>query len=337
MFDWKPTIRIAFPWMLLLVVLADSAAGQGQPVRQPTYQPRPQRANAPFPALSPEEQRHLQEILSYWERRSNEIERYRSQFQRWEYDSVYGPTDQNVYKTYAEGSLEYASPDKGLYHVQKLLFFTPPPANKPGERPQYLERKSNNGEVVQGDHWVCDGQAVYQFKHATKQLLVNTLPPDMQGKSITNGPLPFMFGAKAAEIQERYWMRVITPREVANKKEWWLEAWPKRPDDAANFQRVWIIIDGEEFLPKSLQIFDRAYNERSGNFSRTVFVFKNREVNWNDIADKLLVWKNRFRPKVPAGWVQVDEAAASTAQPTNTPRAANRIFGLPRIRLFGRK
>ena len=52
-----------------------------------------------------------------------------------------------------------------------------------------------------GEHWVCDGQNVYEYRHDQKQLVVRPIPPAMQGKAIVDGPLPFLFGAEAAQAQ----------------------------------------------------------------------------------------------------------------------------------------
>ena len=72
-----------------------------------------------------------------------------------------------------------------------------------------------------------------------KQLIERKLPPEMQGKAIADGPLPFVFGAKADQLKRRYWMRDITPEEDIGKRIW-LEAVPKLQQDAANFQKATI-------------------------------------------------------------------------------------------------
>ena len=40
---------------------------------------------------------------------------------------------------------------------------------------------------------VCDGKAIYQFDYKQKKLKEYPLPKNLQGKAITNGPLPFVF------------------------------------------------------------------------------------------------------------------------------------------------
>ena len=67
-----------------------------------------------------------------------------------------------------------------------------------------------------GEHWVCDGNSVYEINHQTKQLIETKLPPDMRGKAIAEGPLPFMFGAKKDTIRARYWIREIPRKQAAD-------------------------------------------------------------------------------------------------------------------------
>ena len=64
-------------------------------------------------------------------------------------------------------------------------------------------------------------------------MTVTRLPPELQGKAIVDGPLPFLFGAKAETIKARYWIRVLP--ETGNGK-FWLEAVPKSRQDVQNFK-----------------------------------------------------------------------------------------------------
>ena len=63
-----------------------------------------------------------------------------------------------------------------------------------------------------GEHWVCDGENVYEYRHDQKQLVVRPIPPAMQGQAIVDGPLPFLFGAEADKLKARYWMRAEQPQ-----------------------------------------------------------------------------------------------------------------------------
>ena len=80
-------------------------------------------------------------------------------------------------------------------------------------------------EEDRADHWICDGKSVFQYIPKQKKLVEHKLPPDMQGKSIVDGPLPFLFGAEAKKLRQRYWLRIVTPPNIKNQV--WLEAFPR--------------------------------------------------------------------------------------------------------------
>ena len=93
----------------------------------------------------------------------------------------------------------------------------------------------------------------------------------MRGKAIADGPFPFLFGAQAAKIRARYWLRVITPPDTQG--EYWLEAVPKTQVDAANYKKVTIILAQKDYLPRAIQVYPVNYDERK-NPTRTVFQFE---------------------------------------------------------------
>ena len=186
----------------------------------------------------------------------------------------------------------YSAPDKGLFEVRSIKNKVGP--SQPGGEPQWKEAPEGFRE-----HWICDGQSIFEFDHSNKQLKQRMLPPEMRGQQITEGPLPFLFGAKAEEIKNRFWIRVITPKDKTG--EFWLEAWPKGHADAANFTKMHVILAEEDFLPKGMVLFHR------NNF-QTTFKFENRETNWNILAQQLIPFINHFfNPRVPAGWTKVVE------------------------------
>jgi hypothetical protein len=124
------------------------------------------------------------------------------------------------------------------------------------------------------------------------------------------------------------------------KGEYWLEAYPKTRQDAANYQKVHVIIDQADFLPKGLVIFDRNFNARS-NPARQTFTFENREINWSVALDRLNPIKSKFyEPKVPYGWKKVVEkyeappdadnfAPATTVPPPTSGNQAQRPGSRP--------
>lgn len=299
----------------------------GQPVAGPPVAPAapPVALQAPewFP-LPADHQKYLDDVLNYWEQSSARVQKYRCTFNRFTYDPTFvgrdPKTGEQPAKTISSGEIMYASPDKGLFREDKIDHFQPPRA--PGEKAQY---QATPGE--KGDHWVCDGKSIFVFDYINKKVVQTELPPDMQGKAIVDGPLPFMFGAEAKKVKDRFWARIITPPDVKN--EYWLEAHPKRREDAANFKMIKIIIDvmpvGQQkfALPKAMAIYDRGPSYQS-------FSFEGREVNWNEPLQNNLnpFFKQFFVPNVPPGWKLVlqkqsdggPRVANQGAGPNNSPR-----------------
>lgn len=294
--------------LLPLLILASSPLAAQQP--GPPAASSPALGSPSFIPLPVEHQQYLDKVLEVWERRSNDVTVYRCGFQRWEFDSVFGPA--TAAKRYSTGLIKYASPDKGLFQVEKVLTYQAP--MQVGGKPRYVELEGDYRE-----HWVCDGQSVYEFDAQRKLVVQQILPAEMRGKAIDQGPLPFMFRANADDIRRRYWLRAITPEKV-QEKEIWLEAYPRTLEDAGNFLKVHIVMDRQRVLPKGLVIFDRNYRPGK-NTSRTVFQFNDREVNFNTSLDLLKVFqRNFYQPAVPRGWrKEVRQAPAQQAQRNPLP------------------
>jgi TIGR03009 family protein len=263
-----------------------------------------ERTGAPsWIPLTREHDEYLNQILAYWEHSTGKIERYRSQFKRWEYEFA-RRGNQNyemVLKTYSEGDLKYAAPDKGLFQVNQIQHRVAPKVA--GGQPEFQVQEGGPRE-----HWVCDGKSIFQFDYNNKQLVQRTLPPEMQGRRISEGPLPFLFGAEAEKIKQRFWIRVITPADVKN--EYHLEAIPKTREDAQNFRAMHIVISEADFLPKAMVLFHR-------NNAKTTYLFENRETNWNVTLNLLNVFHREFfEPALPErGWKKVVEPLQPSPPP----------------------
>jgi TIGR03009 family protein len=222
----------------------------------------------PF-VLSPHEEAQLDRVLQFWEQRSSQIKTFRCKFFRMEYNAAFeDPNRPNQPLHVDKGEICYAAPDKGMFRVEE-------------PRPE---------------HWVCNGKAVYQYDFQQKRVVEHKLPPELQGKGITDGPLPFIFGAKADQIKRRYWMRITTPADAKNQV--WLEVLPKFQQDAANFRRVDLILNTENMLPYALQLHD------PGGQSRVVYQFppENTAVNSQNLRT---IFEDPFNPRVPRGWKMV--------------------------------
>jgi TIGR03009 family protein len=179
---------------------------------------RPVQHQQPIlPPLSPEQEAELDRVLLAWEQESDKVKTLSANFTVWEYGDPYSTTKSTggppKMKREAKGEIHFAAPDKGSF------------------------RELEGGD----ERWMCDGTAIYEFKAKEKVLHEYKLPPELQGKSISKGPLPFVFGAKADTMKQRYAMRIVTPADAKNQI--WIEAWPRSQQDAANFNHVQVILD----------------------------------------------------------------------------------------------
>jgi TIGR03009 family protein len=314
--------------VLATLLLTGSTAGQQQPPRTPArgggrvvvpqqqaqpphvvpnvpqLQRRQPPPTAPF-QLSPREQAEVDQVLAQWEQQSAQFRKFECTFTRFEYDKVFGQRD--VARFVDLGYLKYAAPDKGVFRV--------------------THTKKNNQvtpiEQSRAEHWICDGQSIFGYDFVQQQLVEHKLPPELRGKAISNGPLPFLFGAQAQRLKQRYWIRIVTPRDRNGQVlqhaqgEVWLEAYPRYQADAANFGRAELILKRNGMAPFALQLY------LPGGDQRTVYQFANIKINARDPADLLdLFPDNDFRAQVPMGWQKIVEDAPPT-------REAGRPAGKP--------
>jgi TIGR03009 family protein len=285
---------------------AGAARGQAVAPQQPAAlqqqvaQPQPPAPRQP-PALSPQEQAALDQLLAAWEARSAAVKTWSCNFRKWEYNA-WSPADaQGERLAFAEstGELKYAAPDKGLFRIKESKQWNP-------QTRRYEVRGGESGE-----HWVCNGESIYEFRHTDRQLRETRLPPEMRGKAISDGPLPFVFGAKAETLKKRYWMRIITPPNATDQI--WLEALPRFQADAANFSKVELILRSRDLMPFAIQIF------KPGGRDQDVYQF---DPNTNLIDKGLDLFRDFAKPSTPFGYKYILEevSAGPQAAPPGGPR-----------------
>jgi TIGR03009 family protein len=290
-----------------------SAPPQRQPLTDAigplTPPPAPQQPG--WIPLPPDHEKWVNQVLQYWEQRSSKIKALTCQFTRWKYEPTY-TKDPEVPITVAKGEIKYAAPDKGKFQVTELSKYSGP-ATMPGGRPEYAVQDDSFAE-----HWVSDGKSVFMYDAHNKQLMQRELPPDMQGKAIVDGPLPFLFGARAETIRARYWVRGLPE---GGKGKYWLEAIPKSRADAQNFKAVTIVLDEKSYLPELLEVFMPNYDSKT-NRARETYQFTRHEVvddkiNVQQLGVLLAPFRTAFyAPKLPSGWTRVMQRAdGSTVVP----------------------
>ena len=260
---------------------AQSQSANQTPGAAATPPGKPSPPPVPF-VLTPEQQAALDQVLAAWEQRSDKVKTFKCQFNRWDYNATFGPPKFSNVLAKGRGEIKFKAPDHGVYRVAGMTEWD-------SKVEQYVDKKEGL------DHWVCNGQSIFEFQTATRQLIERKLPPQMRGKAISDGPLPFIFGANAATLKRRYLMREFTPADAA-AKEIWLEAYPRFQTDAANFQRVEFILTRDEFLPYALQIYLPMGKDR------TVYQFTDIKINGSTFLDT-----DFAAPRTPFGWKKVQQ------------------------------
>jgi TIGR03009 family protein len=248
------------------------------------------------PTVTAEDQAKLDELLLAWEQRSRAIKTFECKFKRWQYNLQFG--DPNHPYTEGEGELRYSRPDKGMFRVT-------------GEKTWIIGQNGQGtwSEPAEAEHWICDGSSIYILDPKQKLIVEHPLPKELQGEAIARGPLPFLFNVTAAELKERYAMRVIAapsfiPRDQAAGQHW-IEIYPKWRQDSAEFSRAFVVLSRDEIRPLAIMLI-----HTNGNSSRYAF----REPATND---PLRIIKDFFvAPRTPFGWKRVVEPLQTAPQAT---------------------
>ena len=297
--------RPASACLIVAAALLAGAAAAGRAFGQAAAAPQASPIQPPAPrqppALSPQEQAALDQLLAAWEARSAAVKTWSCTFHKWEYNawSPADPKGERLAFAESAGELKYAAPDKGLFRIKESKQWNP-------QTRRYEVRGGESGE-----HWVCNGESIFEFRHTDRQLRETKLPPEMRGKAISDGPLPFVFGAKADTLKKRYWMRIITPPNATDQI--WLEALPRFQADAANFSKVELILRSRDLMPFAIQIF------KPGGRDQDVYQF---DPNTNLIDKGLDLFRDFAKPSTPFGYKYILEDVP--AGPQAAPPAGSR-------------
>lgn len=303
----RMVLHLMIPAGLLLVAMLDVAAAQQTPPPQANLvQPPAQNAPAvrvPF-QLTPAEAAYVDQVLRMWEVESGKIKTFKCPFDHLKYEAAFADKKLHMYEN--KGVLIYERPDKGTFKIEQVGVWN----GKWGEEAAWPVKKDAYGE-----HFVCDGEKVYIYNHRAKQLEISPIPAELRGKRIVDGPLPFLFGADAAKIKHRYWVRITD----SNEEELWLDARPKFAEDASSYKQVEVILDRKELLPKAIKVY-------RPNGDEDVYIFGEANVN-----DPLFKIKGLFEPpRRPLGWDVVEHPLPQQPPDQPLPRDAQRQRALPR-------
>jgi len=321
--------------MLFFAILIAASLNGHPDVRAENRRPKDE-AQPPLERLPLQEQKAVDDVLKSWEQHSKSIERYRCQFQRWEYDPVFGPA--GTFRTWSKGVIMYSVPDGSIFEVEETWQHRA--SVKSDDEPKYVKREGESTE-----HWICGRTYIWEFDHESKRLIGRELPPHMQGRmivgppiscffcsltllrntpksheGIVEGPLQLLDKIDAEEMKQRYWIRQQPAAVGAMDHR--LEMYPKASRDAEICQKIDVILAKDDFLPRGVVIYDRNFDPRR-NPARTVFLFEKRETNWVLPSNQLTAFKRQFsEPQVPLGWkkiVEGDQGPASSQDLSQPP------------------
>lgn len=247
--------------------------------------PQPARQERPEPQLNAAPVRPkpmdpvLRLLLDNWGESSAQIRELRGTHQRQVFDHVFQVEKRSV------GHFYYVAPDKGRIDLEP----TKPAANETSKAVN--EKKVPYALAAdRAERWICTGKEVLTINDESREYEVFPLPPDLQGQNIINGPLPFLFGLKAREAQQRFDMELLSN----DKDTALILAQPLKPDDQANYSEARILLDKTTFLPKAVRLLDPSGNRE------TRYWFKDLKPNDSGIrkAVESLMGKDPFKPSL---------------------------------------
>ena len=218
--------------------------GQPQPVGQPAV---PLQSNAPF-ELTPQEQDNVNRVLAFWESYTRGIKKFEADFDLYSYPAVsVGGTDVNSPPKAQQttGFLKYEAPNKGVFRIDGP--------------PKELYR--------------CNGKSVYTYNFDKKEINEYKYSDgSITGQELKKGPMAFLFGASAATLRDRYWIRILPLPPGAPQGQIWLEAYPKYQEDLQDMTKAELIINVRPCKPVAFQRY-------SPNGDRQSYALKNIKVN----------------------------------------------------------
>jgi TIGR03009 family protein len=292
--------------------LAQPQVGNGQPPigqAQPGALPQPGAAQiAPVPNMPPGfplnqlQQAQLNQVLDAWQQESGKVATFTCPFERLEYVMAFSPVINNQIAPLNKnkGELSYSKPDKGSFEIKEIKTYKVLPAPAGQQQPAVQQGDWVKQPEAIGEHWVSDGTAVYEFRSDLnpKQVIERPLPPRVPGQEVLDGPLPFIFGANAEKLKQRYWMK-LDDRNPSPNNEIWLIAWPRYQQQAADFSQVDLILDKQRLLPKAMRV-------TLPNKDAHVYVFHLDQASVNNPLSR--IQQTLFeKPRIPWGWKHVVE------------------------------
>ena len=222
--------------------------------------PRPVGMALVVQPISPE----LLKILDDWERHSSQIKSLHGKHTRFVYNKVFEIEKRSNGVWYLE------TPDKGRID----LVGKPPKKNEVSIKIGQYSGKPYRIESDRQEMWICDGEEIVIANGDEKTYEIAPVPEHLRGTNIVNGPLPFLFGMKAADAQKRFELELLNNGKTSAK----IRIVPRLDSDKVNYEMAEIILDKTSYLPIAVKLL-------AGSLE-TVYSFEILEVNNRSLKAK---------------------------------------------------
>ncbi len=246
----------------------------------------------------------LWQVLKLWEARSAGIERLRGQVVRRSYDLKF------EVETIGEGTLYFEAPDKGRLDIQPVEITEAMQERRRRLGPSRVKHGADGKpfrlQSSSGERWICDGERLISTNEESRSAEVVSLPEDLRGRSIMNGPLPFLFGLPAEEAIRRFELKLIAAPTRQNPIAR-IQAFPRRADDQRNWKSGTILLDTRTGLPTHVRLLHPSGNKEE------VYSFHDLKVNAASFIPRIF-GRNPFRISLRGYSVNIhDPAGEKTA------------------------
>ena len=314
---------------------ANSAPAQNPPAKK--MAPAPAQIKAPAPApMDPaaikarqeaelKSQQEMNTLLDAWEAKSKLIKSLDVGFDRIDKSKAWG--DQ-----YYEGRAMLKSPDLACLQFTKVK-------TGPDDKPLFTKDKNGKStwivEPSPDERIVCNGKEVLQYQYEKKVVYVFPLDKQNRLKALQQGPLPFLFNMKAADVKMRYGMTLVN----ANETDYIISIIPREDIDKESFSKAFIALNKKTFLPSRLKLYpsqgekdtqDYYFADPEGNWAhRKIQANQPMDDGYFQAVTKIDKWKTIINP----GPEEISAQGSSDRAPVAQPK---RQAAQPAVRPQGR-
>lgn len=262
--------------------------------------PAPRQELTPVDSEDPEAKKKLDTLLQQWEQRSSAITTLHAKFLRVDKSKVW---DEEIEY---DGVAILRSPNLAVLEFSKIA--APDPQTK-------------KAQTIPHERIICTGQEVYQYRYNEKKVYIFPMNKDDRQRALEEGPLPFLFNMKAAEVKRRYKMTL----RAEDAKSFIIYIEPYQQVDRESFSKAFIQLNKSTYLPDRLLLYDTNGKDT-------------KDFRFQQIVSPKTVDVALFKGSRPKGWdviynPQVDAQPSATRTPPPDAAPRREIESVPRAAL----